>query len=74
MGFSLDPLSFEIPSAMYSGTKSQFQFPQMPAQKWQIEYIGNEEFAAAIAYEVGCADIYSHLVKTGIHRLREPQS
>ena len=51
MGFSLDPSSFEIPSAMYSGTKSRFQFPQMPAPKWQIEYIGNDEFAAAIAYE-----------------------
>ena len=51
MGFSLDPSSFEIPSAMYSGTKSRFRFPQMPATKWQIEYIGNEEFAAAIAYE-----------------------
>ena len=73
MGFSLDPSSFEIPSAMYSGTTSRFQFPQMPAPDWQIECIGNEEFAAAIAYEVGCTDIYSHPVKTGIHRLREPQ-
>lgn len=51
MGFSLDPSSFEIPSAMYSGTTSVFQFPQMPTTKWQIEYIGNEEFAAAVAHE-----------------------
>lgn len=51
MGFSLDPSSFEVPSALYDGTTSRFQFPQMPATKWQIEYIGNEEFAAAVAYE-----------------------
>ena len=65
MGFSLDPSSFEIPSAMYSGTKSRFQFPEMPAQKWQIEYIGNEEFAASVAYEVACADIYRHSRENG---------
>ena len=51
MGFSLDPSSFEIPSALYEGTKSRFQFPQTPAPDWEIEYIGNEEFAAAVAYE-----------------------
>ena len=50
-GFSLDPSSFEIPSAMFCGTTGRFQFPQMPAPNWQIEYIGNEEFAAAIAHE-----------------------
>ena len=65
MGFSLDPSSFEIPSAMYSGTTSRFRFPQMPATKWQIEYIGNEEFAAAIAYEVGCTGIYRHSRENG---------
>ena len=51
MGFSLDPSSFEIPTSMYSGTTSTFQFPQKPAPDWQMEYIGNEEFAAAVAYE-----------------------
>ena len=65
MGFSLDPSSFEIPAAMYGGTKSRFQFPQMPAPEWQIEYIGNEEFAAAIVYEVGCTDIYRHSRENG---------
>ena len=50
-GFSLDPSSFEIPSAMYSGASSWFRFPQAPATKWRIAYIGNEEFAAAVAYE-----------------------
>ena len=65
MGFSLDPSSFEIPSAMYSGTTSRFRFPQMPATKWQIEYIGNEEFAAAIAYEAGCTGIHRHSREDG---------
>ena len=51
-GFSLDPQSFEVPPAMYAGTTSQFQFSQWPELKWQIEYIGSEEFAAAVAHEV----------------------
>ena len=52
MGFSLDPLSFEVPSTLHHGTTSQFQFSQWPEVSWQIEYIGNEEFSAAVAHEV----------------------
>ena len=52
MGFSLDPLSFEVPSTLHHGASSQFQFSHWPEVSWQIEYIGNEEFAAAVAHEV----------------------
>ena len=52
MGFSLDPLSFEVPSTLHHGATSRFRFSQWPEVIWQIEYIGNEGFAAAVAHEV----------------------
>ena len=52
-GLSLDPATFEAPVAMRRGANvGTFQFPRMPAAKWRVEDIGNEEFAAAIAYDV----------------------
>ena len=72
MGFSLDPSSFEIPSALHDGTTGRFQFPQMPATKWQIEYIGNEEFAAAVAYEAGSQPGTEQLTPSnGLHPTRK---
>ena len=59
MGFFLDPLSFELPPALREGTTSRFQLPQMSAQEWRLEYIGNKQFAAAVAYEAAtqpCAE------------------
>ena len=53
MGFLLDTSRFEIPLAIRHGmSKGTFQLPQMPAIKWQVENIGNEHFAAAIAHEL----------------------
>ena len=53
MGFLLDASRFEIPLAMRHGTSgSTFQLPQMPAVKWQVENLGTEHFAAAIAHEL----------------------
>ena len=51
-GFSLNPSRFEIPSAMRRGArKGIFRFPHMPDADWRLENLGNEDFAAAIAYE-----------------------
>ena len=53
MGFLLDASRFEIPPAMRHGTSGgTFQLPQMPAVRWQVENLGNEHFAAAIAREL----------------------
>ena len=51
-GFSLDPATFEAPAMMRHGARTAvFRFPHIPATQWQLEYIGNEDFAATIAYE-----------------------
>ncbi|MDE0304850.1 MAG: 4'-phosphopantetheinyl transferase superfamily protein [Albidovulum sp.] len=52
-GFSLDPSRFEIPSAMRLGARRcVFRFPQFPDVEWNLEDLGNAEFAAAIAHEM----------------------
>ena len=52
-GLSLDPATFEAPEAMRRGAKvGTFNFPQIPSIEWHVEDIGNEEFAAALAYDV----------------------
>ena len=51
-GFSLNPSRFEIPPAMRRGArKSIFRFPHLPDVVWRLENLGNQDFAAAIAYE-----------------------
>ena len=52
MGFSFDVSQFEVPPALRQGRMSLFCFPQMPEVRWRVEYIGNEEFSAAIAHEL----------------------
>ena len=52
MGFSFDVSRFEVPPALYQGRMSIFCFPQLPEVHWHVEYIGNEEFSAAIAHEL----------------------
>ena len=52
-GFLLDATSFEIPPAMRQGaTTGTVELPQMPGVGWCLEDVGNEQFAAAIAYEL----------------------
>ena len=52
-GLSLDPSEFEVPPAMrLGGAASTFRFPQVPEVRWQVEDIGNEQFAAALAFDV----------------------
>lgn len=52
MGFSLDPSQFEVPPDLHQGRMSIFRFPQLPEVRWRVEYIGNEDFSAAIAHEL----------------------
>ena len=52
-GLSLDPATFEAPEAMRLGLKADtFRFPHMKTVRWRVEDIGNEEFAAALAFNV----------------------
>ena len=51
-GLSIDTAKFEVPLAMVRGVKTGvFSFPDAPTVAWDLESIGNAEFAAAIAYE-----------------------
>ncbi len=52
MGFSFDVSQFEVPPALHQGRMSLFCFPQLPAVRWRVEYIGNEDFSAALAHEL----------------------
>ncbi len=53
-GLSMDPAGFEIPSALIRGdTAAEFSFPETPSIRWRVENIGNEQFAAAVARELG---------------------
>ena len=51
-GFHLDMSKFEVPSAIRTGTAGTFRFPHMPTVKWHVEYLGNDEYAAATAHEI----------------------
>ncbi len=52
-GLSLNLSQFEIPPGMYSGARaSRFRFPHLPGVEWRLENLGNEHFAAALAYEL----------------------
>ena len=53
MGFGLEPSTFEVPPEMLCGEINfAMKLPQVPEITWQVEDIGNERFAAAIAQEV----------------------
>ena len=52
LGFTLDVSQFEVPPALHRGRTSVFRFPQLPEVQWRVEYIGNENFSAAIAHEL----------------------
>ena len=51
-GFSLNPSGFEVPSVMRQGARrAVFRFPENPNVDWRLEDLGNDDFAAAFAYE-----------------------
>ena len=53
MGLYMDMSEFEIPVAMRHGSDfGILQLPNVPSVRWQIEYIGNDDFAAAVAHEL----------------------
>ena len=52
-GFSTDPSRFQAPPAMRrGGMAGVFSFPHLPSVAWRLEDIGDERFAAALAYEL----------------------
>ena len=54
MGMALDPSRVEIPPAMLRGTpQSTLESPEMPGVRWRLDDLGNEQFAAAVAHELG---------------------
>ena len=54
MGMALNASRFEVPPSMLRGsTQSTFRFPEAPGVRWRLEDIGNEQFAAAVAHELG---------------------
>lgn len=51
-GLYTDPATFETPPAMQRGMKrGTFRFPDLPTVTWQLDNIGNETYAAAVARE-----------------------
>ena len=51
-GFSTAPSRFQIPPGMRRGdVTGTFRFPHLPSVTWELEDIGDERFAAALAYE-----------------------
>ena len=52
LGFTLDVSQFEVPPALYQGRMGIFRFPHLPEVDWRVEYVGNEDFSAAIAHEL----------------------
>lgn len=51
-GFSTDPSQFQIPPRMRRGEATgTFRFPHLPSVTWSVADIGDERFAAALAYE-----------------------
>lgn len=52
-GFSLNPSRFEIPAEMLRDARAGlFRFPHEPACAWHLENLGEERFAAAVAFEL----------------------
>ena len=52
-GFSTAPSQFQIPPRMRWGDATgTFRFPRLSSVTWGLEEIGNEQFAAALAYEI----------------------
>ncbi len=53
-GFATDVSQFQVPPGTGRGyERHTFKFPDDASVTWGLEDIGNEEFAAALAYELG---------------------
>ena len=51
-GMSYDPADFEAPESIRNGsTSGTYRFPRITAIEWQVDDLGNEHFAAALARE-----------------------
>ena len=56
-GFATDVSQFQIPPDSDGGDKRlTFKFPHLPSIDWALEDLGNEKFAAALAYELPAAN------------------
>ena len=54
-GLPLDATTFEIPPGMRHGaTRGRLRLPQEPGVTWQMDELGTERFAAALARDVPC--------------------
>ena len=52
-GLYVDFSQFQAPQGMRRGEPAgTFRFPHLPTPTWRVENLGNEDFAAALAYEV----------------------
>ena len=52
-GFSTDISRFQVPAVLrLGGNVGTFRFPGEPDVMWRLEYMGNEVYAAALAYEI----------------------
>ena len=52
VGFSQDPVEFELPLALRHGARaSTFRFPNQPRAVWRVDDLGTDDFAAALAHE-----------------------
>ncbi len=52
-GLLLDATMFEVPAAVRRGEpRGKLRLPQLPEATWEVEDIGDEQFAAALAREV----------------------
>ena len=52
-GLLLDPTAFEIPRGVREGgADGTLELPQLPGVTWQVEDLGNDHYAAAVAYEL----------------------
>lgn len=55
-GFSMDAVSITVPPAMLRCRRSTaLQLPTLPNVTWHTEYLGNQAFAAAVAFELNAA-------------------
>ena len=55
-GFSMSPTKFEIPSQILNGAKScKFSFPYLKSS-WRLMDMGEQNFAAALAYQLNYPD------------------
>lgn len=52
-GLYIDFSQFQAPQGMRRGEpEGVFRFPHLPTPVWRVENLGNEDFAAALAYEL----------------------